>query len=180
LGSPFGLTNAITAGIVSAKGRWLGAGPYDSFNQTDASINPGNSGGPLVNLRGEIVGMNAAIFSLSGVNIGIGFATPINLIKELLPQLKSKGRVTRGWLGVSAQQITLDLATSLGLGRPRGALVDDVIEDSPAARAGIQVGDVIVEYNGKKINHSRYLQFRAQRRQLRRRRRTESPPPTSP
>jgi serine protease Do len=157
LGSPFGLANTITAGIVSAKGRWLGAGPYDSFIQTDASINPGNSGGPLVNLRGEVVGMNTAIFSGSGVNIGIGFAIPINLVKELLPQLKSKGRVTRGWLGVSIQQVTPDLAASLGLSRPGGALVADVIEDSPAAKAGIQVGDVIVEYNGEKINHSSEL-----------------------
>jgi serine protease Do len=104
LGSPFGLANTITAGIVSAKGRWIGAGPYDNFIQTDASINPGNSGGPLVDLRGEVVGMNTAIFSRAGANIGIGFAIPINLIKELLPELKSKGKVTRGWLGVFIQQ----------------------------------------------------------------------------
>lgn len=157
LGSPFGLANTITAGIVSAKGRWLGAGPYDSFIQTDASINPGNSGGPLANLRGEVVGMNTAIFSRNGINIGIGFATPINLVKELLPQLKNNGRVTRGWLGVSIQQVTADLAASLGLSRPGGALVSDVIDGSPAAKAGIQVGDVIVEYNGEKINHPNEL-----------------------
>ena len=117
LGSPFGLANTVTAGIVSAKGRWIGAGPYDSFIQTDASINPGNSGGPLVNLGGEVVGINTAIFSRTGANIGIGFATPINIVKELLPELKSKGKVIRGWLGVSIQQVTPDIASSLGLER---------------------------------------------------------------
>jgi serine protease Do len=157
LGSPFGLANTITAGIVSAKGRWIGAGPYDSFIQTDASINPGNSGGPLVNLRGEVVGMNTAIFSRTGANIGIGFAIPINLVKELLPEIKSKGKVTRGWLGVSVQQLTPDIATSLGLDKPAGALVSTVADGSPAQNAGIKVGDVIVEYNGKRIQHSNEL-----------------------
>jgi serine protease Do len=157
LGSPFGLANTITAGIVSAKGRWIGAGPYDSFIQTDASINPGNSGGPLVNLRGEVVGMNTAIFSRTGANIGIGFAIPISLVKELLPEMKSKGSVTRGWLGVSVQQLTPDLATSLGLDKPAGALVSTVADDSPAQNAGIKVGDVIVEYNGKRVQHSNEL-----------------------
>ena len=157
LGSPFGLANTITAGIVSAKGRWIGAGPYDSFIQTDASINPGNSGGPLVNLRGEVVGMNTAIFSRTGANIGIGFAIPISLVKELLPELKSKGKVTRGWLGVSVQQLTPDLATSLGMDKSSGALVSTVAEGSPAEKAGIKVGDVIVEYDGTPIQHSSQL-----------------------
>jgi serine protease Do len=157
LGSPFGLANTITAGIVSAKGRWIGAGPYDNFIQTDASINPGNSGGPLVDLRGEVVGMNTAIFSRAGANIGIGFAIPINLIKELLPELKSKGKVTRGWLGVSIQQVTPDLAASLGMDTAAGALVTDVVAGGPAENAGIKVGDVIIEYNGQPIKHSSEL-----------------------
>jgi serine protease Do len=157
LGSPFGLANTVTAGIVSAKGRWIGAGPYDSFIQTDASINPGNSGGPLVNLRGEVVGMNTAIFSRTGANIGIGFAIPISLVKDLLPELKSKGKVTRGWLGVSVQQLTPDLATSLGMDKSSGALVSNVTEGSPAEKAGIKVGDVIIEYDGKPIQHSSQL-----------------------
>ncbi|HEY7321002.1 MAG TPA: DegQ family serine endoprotease [Candidatus Binatia bacterium] len=157
LGSPFGLANTITAGIVSAKGRWIGAGPYDNFIQTDASINPGNSGGPLVDLRGEVVGMNTAIFSRSGANIGIGFAIPINLIKELVPELKSKGKVTRGWLGVSIQQVTPDLAASLGMDVASGALVGDVAAGGPAEKAGIKVGDVIIEYNGQPIKHSSEL-----------------------
>jgi serine protease Do len=157
LGSPFGLANTVTAGIVSAKGRWIGAGPYDNFIQTDASINPGNSGGPLINLQGEVVGMNTAIFSRTGANIGIGFAIPISLVKELLPELKSKGKVTRGWLGVSIQQITPDLANSLGIEKSGGALVSTVADGSPAEKAGIKVGDVIVEYNGKPIQHSSEL-----------------------
>ena len=157
LGSPFGLANTVTAGIVSAKGRWIGAGPYDSFIQTDASINPGNSGGPLINLRGEVVGMNTAIFSRTGANIGIGFAIPISLVKELLPELKSKGKVTRGWLGVSIQQLTADLAASLGMDKPAGALVATVANGSPAEKAGIKVGDVIIEYDGKPIRHSSEL-----------------------
>jgi serine protease Do len=157
LGSPFGLANTVTAGIVSAKGRWIGAGPYDNFIQTDASINPGNSGGPLINLRGEVVGMNTAIFSRTGANIGIGFAIPISLVKELLPELKSKGKVTRGWLGVSIQQLTADLATSLGMDKPTGALVSTVADGSPAEKAGIKVGDVIIEYSGKPIQHSSQL-----------------------
>jgi serine protease Do len=157
LGSPFGLANTVTAGIVSAKGRWIGAGPYDNFIQTDASINPGNSGGPLVNLHGEVVGMNTAIFSRTGANIGIGFAIPISLVKELLPELKSKGKVTRGWLGVSVQELTPDLATSLGMDKSSGALVSTVAEGSPAEKAGIKVGDVIIEYDGKPIQHSSQL-----------------------
>ncbi len=154
IGNPFGLDNTVTSGIVSAKGRHIGQGPYDNFIQTDASINPGNSGGPLINLRGEVVGINTAIFSRSGGNIGIGFATPINLVKELLPQLKGKGKVTRGYLGVLIQKVTPEIAESLGMQRARGALVANVSKDGAAERAGVKVGDVIVEFDGKEINDS--------------------------
>jgi serine protease Do len=157
IGNPFGLDSTVTAGIVSAKGRHIGAGPYDNFIQTDASINPGNSGGPLINLRGEVVGINTAIFSQSGGNIGIGFATPINSAKEIVPDLKSKGKVTRGWLGVSIQNVTPDLANTLGLERSRGALVAEVLKDGPAERSGIKVGDVIVEFEGQEIKASNDL-----------------------
>jgi serine protease Do len=154
MGSPFGLQNTITAGIVSAKSRQIGAGPYDDFIQTDASINPGNSGGPLINMHGEVVGINTAIFSRTGGNIGIGFAIPINVAKELLPELKTKGKVTRGWLGVTIQRVTPEIAESLGMQNSRGALVAHVASGSPAERAGIKVGDVIVEYAGKPIKES--------------------------
>ena len=154
IGNPFGLESTVTSGIVSAKGRHIGAGPYDNFIQTDASINPGNSGGPLINLRGEVVGINTAIFSQSGGNIGIGFATPINSAKDIIPELKSKGKVTRGWLGVSIQSVTPDIASSLGLERSRGALVADVLKEGPAERAGLKVGDVIVEFDGTEIKDS--------------------------
>jgi serine protease Do len=139
---------------VSAIGRHIGAGPYDKFIQTDASINPGNSGGPLINLRGEVVGINTAIFSQSGENIGIGFATPINLAKEVIPQLETKGQVTRGWLGISIQQVTPAIAGPLGMDQPRGALVADIAKDGPAARAGIKVGDVIVNFDGRDIKEA--------------------------
>ncbi len=157
IGNPFGLESTVTAGIVSAKGRYIGAGNYDDFIQTDAAINPGNSGGPLINLRGEVVGINTAIFSRSGGNIGIGFATPINLAKELLPQLKKEGKVTRGWLGVMIQQVSPEIADSLGLDRPKGALVADVLEGGPAEKAGFKKGDVIVEYDGIEITASHDL-----------------------
>jgi serine protease Do len=139
MGSPFGLQNRVTAGIVSAKSRQIGAGPYDDFIQTDASINPGNSGGPMINASGEVVGINTAIFSRG--NIRIGFAIPINVAKELLPELKSKGRVTRGWLGVGVQNVTPDIAEALGIPAGRGALVSTVMAGSPAERAGIRVRD---------------------------------------
>ena len=154
MGSPFGLQNTVTAGIVSAKSRQIGAGPYDDFIQTDASINPGNSGGPLINMQGEVVGINTAIFSRTGANIGIGFAIPINIAKELLPELKTKGKVTRGWLGVSIQRVTPEIAEFLGMETGRGALVSNVAAGSPAERAGIRVRDVIVEYAGKPIKES--------------------------
>ncbi|MBI4489979.1 MAG: DegQ family serine endoprotease [Deltaproteobacteria bacterium] len=157
IGNPFGLDNSVTSGIVSAKGRHIGAGPYDNFIQTDASINPGNSGGPLINLHGEVVGINTAIFSRTGGNIGIGFAIPINLVKELLPQLKGKGKVTRGYLGVLIQKVTPEIAESLGLDKARGALVANVSKDGPADRSGVKVGDVIVEFDGKEIKESNDL-----------------------
>ena len=157
MGSPFGLDNTLTAGVVSAMGRHIGAGPYDNFIQTDASINPGNSGGPLVNLRGEVVGINTAIFSRTGGNLGIGFAIPINLAKEILPELIQKGKVTRGWLGVSIQNVTPEIAESLGMEKSRGALVANVMEGSPAAEAGLKAGDVILEYNGKPVEESSQL-----------------------
>jgi serine protease Do len=151
VGNPFGLDNSISSGIVSAKGRHIGAGPYDSFIQTDASINPGHSGGPLTNLRGQVVGMNMAIMSQTGANIGIGFATPINLIKELLPQLETKGKVTRGWAGLAVQEVTPAIADVLGLEKPRGALVAGVIHGGPAERGGIKIGDIITEYDGQEV-----------------------------
>ena len=154
IGNPFGLDSTVTSGIVSAKGRHIGQGPYDNFIQTDASINPGNSGGPLINLKGEVIGINTAIFSRSGTNIGIGFAIPINLVKELLPQLRGKGKVTRGYLGVLIQKVTPDIADSLGMDKGYGALVANVSKDGPAEKAGVKVGDVIVEFDGKEIKDS--------------------------
>jgi serine protease Do len=157
IGNPFGLSNTVTAGIVSAKGRVIGAGPYDDFIQTDASINPGNSGGPLFNEQGEVVGINSAIFSQGGGNVGIGFAIPVNLAKQLLPELETTGNVTRGWLGVSIQKMTPELAKSLGLEGANGALVADVTNESPAAKGGVERGDVIVRYNGKEVENSTSL-----------------------
>ena len=154
IGNPFGLDSTVTSGIVSAKGRHIGQGPYDNFIQTDASINPGNSGGPLINLRGEVVGINTAIFSRTGGNIGIGFAIPINLVKEVLPQLRGKGKVTRGYLGVLIQKVTPEIAESLGLDKSNGALVANISKDGPAEKAGVKVGDVIVEFDGKEVKDS--------------------------
>jgi serine protease Do len=157
IGNPFGLTNTVTTGIVSAKGRTIGAGPYDNFIQTDAPINPGNSGGPLFNLAGEVVGINTAIFSQSGGNVGIGFAIPVDLVKNVLPQLETKGTVTRGWLGVQIQPVTPELARSFGLKQAQGALVGDVVDQGPAQKAGIKRGDVIVSYDGKKVDDAARL-----------------------
>lgn len=148
IGNPFGLQQTVTVGIVSAKGRVLGAGPYDNFIQTDASINPGNSGGPLFNTRGEVVGINAAI--VSGAQ-GIGFAIPINAAKIILPQLKATGHVTRGWLGVTIQKVSKDLADSFGLESSKGALITSVADNSPAQQAGLKRGDIIVSLNEHKI-----------------------------
>ncbi len=154
IGNPFGLNQTVTTGIVSAKGRFIGEGPYDNFIQTDASINRGNSGGPLINTSGEAVGINTAIFSPTGGSIGIGFAIPIDMTKEVLPQLKDRGQVTRGWLGVAIQPITPDLGKKFSLKQANGALVSDVMEGSPAEHAGVKQGDVIVEFDGKKIKSS--------------------------
>ncbi len=154
VGSPFGLEQTVTAGIVSAKGRVIGSGPYDNFIQTDASINPGNSGGPLINMKGEVVGINTAIIA-SGQ--GIGFAIPINMAKEITPQLQEKGHVTRGWLGVSIQEVTPELAKSFGLKEKKGALVAQVVSGSPAEKAGIEQGDIIVEFDGKEVSDSKDL-----------------------
>ncbi len=145
VGSPFGLEQTVTAGIVSAKGRVIGSGPYDNFIQTDASINPGNSGGPLINLQGEVVGINTAIIA-SGQ--GIGFAIPINMAKEIEPQLQKRGHVTRGLLGVNIQDVTPELAKSLGLKESKGALVSQVVPGGPADKAGFEQGDVIVNFDG--------------------------------
>jgi serine protease Do len=152
IGNPFGLQGTVTTGIVSARGRVIGEGPYDQFIQTDASINPGNSGGPLVNTAGEVVGINTAIVSQSGGSVGIGFAIPINEAKTILPQLQAKGHVTRGWLGVGVQTVTPELAKALHLPKDEGALVAQVQPDSPAAKAGLKPGDVIVEYDGHAVS----------------------------
>ncbi len=154
IGSPFGLEQTVTAGIVSAKGRVIGSGPYDDFIQTDASINPGNSGGPLVNMRGEVVGINTAIVA-SGQ--GIGFAIPVNLAKNIVEQLKATGEVTRGWLGVAIQDITEEMAEYYGLKSREGVLIAKVFEGDPADKAGIKTQDIIVSVNGKKIENSRAL-----------------------
>ncbi|MBM4298517.1 MAG: DegQ family serine endoprotease, partial [Deltaproteobacteria bacterium] len=163
IGNPFGLDHTVTSGIVSAKGRNIGAGPYDNFIQTDASINPGNSGGPLINLRGEVVGINTAIFSQSGGNIGIGFAIPANSVKELLPQLRDKGKVVRGFIGTSIQKVTPEIAESLNLKQARGALVSDLVKGGPAEQAGLKHGDIIVEFDRKEIKESSDLPIQVAR-----------------
>ncbi len=154
IGNPFGLGHTVTVGIISAKERIIGAGPYDNFLQTDAAINPGNSGGPLVNLEGKVVGINTAIVAQAQ---GIGFAIPINMAKYILSQLKERGKVMRGWLGVMIQEVTPEIAHALGLKEVKGALVADVTPGSPADKADIRRGDVIIEYNGKKIEEMNEL-----------------------
>ena len=154
IGSPFGLEQTVTAGIVSAKGRIIGSGPYDDFIQTDASINPGNSGGPLIDLQGQVVGINTAIVA-SGQ--GIGFAIPINMAKDIVVQLKTKGEVTRGWLGVGIQDLTPELAEYYKVDRKKGVLVTHVFEGDPADRGGIKVNDIVVAVNGEPVNSSRDL-----------------------
>ena len=154
IGNPFGLEHTVTAGIVSAKGRVIGSGPYDNFIQTDASINPGNSGGPLFNMEGKVIGINTAIVAHGH---GIGFAIPINTAKSILADLKTKGSVTRGWLGISIQDITEDIAENMKLKDMKGALVGHVFEGDPADKAGIKTGDIIVEIAGKKIQNSHEL-----------------------
>jgi serine protease Do len=154
IGSPFGLEQTVTAGIVSAKGRIIGSGPYDDFIQTDASINPGNSGGPLLNLKGEVVGINTAIVA-SGQ--GIGFAIPVNLADDIIAQLKDTGEVSRGWLGVGIQNLTPELAEYYDIEEEKGVLVTQTYEGDPADKAGIKEGDVITEVDGKRITSSREL-----------------------
>ena len=154
IGNPFGLEQTVTAGIVSAKGRVIGSGPYDNFIQTDASINPGNSGGPLFNMQGKVIGINTAIVAHGQ---GIGFAIPINMAKEIMADLKSKGKVTRGWLGISVQDITEDIAENLKIKEREGALVGDVVKGDPADKAGIKTGDIIAEIDGKKIKDTHEL-----------------------
>jgi serine protease Do len=152
VGNPFGLEQTVTTGIVSAKERFIGAGPYDDFIQTDASVNPGNSGGPLVDARGALVGINSAIFSQSGGWAGISFAIPVSLAKQILPQLRERGRVIRGYLGLAAAPVTPELARELRLDAPRGAVVAEVTPGSPAARAGLQPGDVLTAFQGEEVH----------------------------
>lgn len=152
IGSPFNLAHTVTLGVVSAKGRQGLMGRYDDFIQTDAAINSGNSGGPLINLAGEVVGINSMIKSPSGGNAGVGFSIPINLAKMLIPQLASTGQVNRGWLGVSIEPVTPEKAAEVGLDRPRGGYVKSVVVSSPADKAGIEAGDVILSFEGKEIN----------------------------
>ncbi len=157
VGNPFGLGGTVTTGIISARGRDIGAGPYDDFLQIDAAINRGNSGGPAFNLEGEVVGINTAIFSPSGGSVGIGFAIPASTAQKIVASLKEEGSVTRGWLGVQIQPVTEDIAESLGLSEAKGAIVADVTEDSPALAAGIRQGDTILKLDGKDISDSRDL-----------------------
>jgi serine protease Do len=154
IGSPFGLEQTVTAGIVSAKGRIIGSGPYDDFIQTDASINPGNSGGPLLNLSGEVVGINTAIVARGQ---GIGFAIPIDMAADIIAQLKTGKGVTRGWLGVGIQNLTPEMKTYYGLDEGTGVMVSQVFADDPADKAGIKVGDIILKVDGKEITNSRQL-----------------------
>jgi len=157
IGSPFGFERSATQGIISALGRSLPSDNYVPFIQTDAAVNPGNSGGPLFNLDGEVIGVNSQIYSRSGGYQGLSFAVPIDVAMDVVDQLKTGGKVSRGWLGVLIQEVTPELAQSFNLDKPRGALVGQVLPDSPAQAAGIQVGDIIVAFNGQPINQSREL-----------------------
>ncbi|MCI5049850.1 MAG: Do family serine endopeptidase, partial [Rickettsiales bacterium] len=157
IGNPFGLGGSVSAGIVSARSRNINSGPFDDFIQTDAAINRGNSGGPLFNTQGEVIGVNSAIFSPSGGNVGIGFSIPSALAEPVLKQLREHGRTYRGWLGVKIQHVTDELADSLGLSEPKGALVLEVTVDSPAEKAGVESGDLIIEFDGRKIKEMRQL-----------------------
>ena len=157
IGSPFGFDHSVTAGIVSAKGRSLPRENYVPFIQTDVAINPGNSGGPLFNLSGEVVGINSQIYSRTGGFMGLSFAIPIDMAMNVVDQLKNKGQVSRGWLGVLIQDVTRELAESFNMSKPKGALVAKVLPDSPAEKAGFQVGDVVVEFNGKEVELSSNL-----------------------
>ncbi|MGO1078026.1 DegQ family serine endoprotease [Inquilinus sp. CA228] len=157
IGNPFGLGGTVTAGIISARSREINAGPYDDFLQTDAAINRGNSGGPMFNMDGQVIGINTAIYSPSGGSVGIGFAIPSSLARGVIDQIIEFGRTKRGWLGVRIQSVTPEIAESLGLQKPEGALVAGVTEGGPAAKAGIESGDVILQFDGKPISESRRL-----------------------
>jgi len=157
VGNPFGLGGTVTAGIVSARGRDIGSGPYDDFIQIDAPVNRGNSGGPTFDLSGNVIGVNTAIYSPSGGSVGIGFAIPADTVKRVVDELKSDGQVTRGWIGVQIQPVTQDIADSIGLSKPGGALVADVTKDGPAAKAGIANGDAILAVNGQEVAGPREL-----------------------
>jgi serine protease Do len=156
IGNPFGFDHSVTAGIVSAKGRFI-AGNYDDFIQTDASINPGNSGGPLIDQGGAVIGLNSAIYTRTGSSLGIGFAVPIDLVKEELPQLRERGKVVRGWLGVYIQPVSMAQAHAAGLDLPRGALVARVVANGPAQKAGLRPGDIIVQFNHREIGQAQGL-----------------------
>jgi serine protease Do len=157
VGNPFGLGGTVTTGVVSARGRSIGAGPYDDFIQTDAPINRGNSGGPMFNLDGAVIGINTAIYSPNGGSVGIGFAIPSNLAKHVVAELKEHGHVDRGWLGVKVQPVSPEIADSLGLDKAQGALVAEVTAGSPAAKAGLRQGDIILSYGGKLLDGIRDL-----------------------
>ncbi|NQU56749.1 MAG: Do family serine endopeptidase, partial [Rhodospirillales bacterium] len=157
IGNPFGLGGTVTAGIISARGRDINSGPYDDFIQTDASINRGNSGGPMFNLKGEVIGINTAIFSPSGGSVGIGFAIPSSAASPVVKQLIKHGEVKRGWLGVHIQGVTEEIAETLGLKEAAGALVASIIPGGPAEKAKIKPGDVILKFNGKKVSEMRRL-----------------------
>jgi serine protease Do len=157
IGDPFGLGGTVTAGIISARGRDINAGPYDDFIQTDAAINRGNSGGPLFNMDGEVIGINSAIYSPTGGSVGVGFAIPSNLAKSIIAQLRQYGEMRRGWMGVRIQQVTDEIASSLGLPRASGAMVADVTAGGPAAKGGLQNGDLIITYDGRPVPDSRAL-----------------------
>jgi len=157
IGNPFGLGGTVTAGIVSAQHRDIGAGPYDDFIQIDASVNKGNSGGPTFNLSGEVVGVNTAIFSPSGGNVGIAFAIPASTVDQIVTSLKDKGSVTRGFIGVQMQPVTKEIAEAIGLKEAKGALVAEALKDGPAAKAGVRTGDTIIAVDGQPINEAKDL-----------------------
>tara|TARA_B110000483_G_scaffold205169_1_gene248624 strand:- start:93 stop:1391 length:1299 start_codon:yes stop_codon:yes gene_type:complete len=157
IGNPFGLVNTVTAGIISARGRDISAGPFDDFIQTDASINRGNSGGPLFNLDGEVIGINTAIFSPTGGSVGIGFSVPSSLAKGVIFQLKKYGKTRRGWLGVRIQTVTDDIAASLGMDKASGALISGVMADGPAKLSGVKAGDIVLNFDGKIVKDMKSL-----------------------
>ena len=157
VGNPYGLGGTVTAGIISAEGRDIGSGPYDDYIQIDAPINKGNSGGPTFDTKGNVIGVNTAIYSPSGGSVGIGFDIPAATVKMVVAQLKDKGSVTRAWLGVQVQPVTAGIAESLGMKNASGALVDEAQPDTPAAKAGVQAGDVITAVNGNAVKDSRTL-----------------------